>query len=181
MSSDDTWIGDAQPYLAPRREGERDAWSSEAAARGRRGTQRLLAAEEVDPPAAVRDFFGIGPEEKAVVRRRLILLDGKPIELADSYYPVHVARGTQLARAGKIRGGAVTLLASMGFTPEDSPLEDVAAKIASPSQCESLGLQPGAPVLVLTRFTRSIAGEPVEVSVMTMTRHLRYRQRKEAS
>jgi DNA-binding GntR family transcriptional regulator len=181
VSSDDAWIGDAQPYLTPRREGERDAWSSEAAARGHRGTQRLLAVEEVDPPSAVRDFFGMGPEEKAVVRRRLILLDGEPVELADSYYPTRIARGTQLAEAGKIRGGAVTLLATMGFTPEDSPLEDVAAEIASPSHCEALGLRPGSPVLILTRFTRSTTGEPMEVSVMTMTRHLRYRQRKEAS
>ncbi|MFJ3497825.1 UTRA domain-containing protein [Streptomyces sp. NPDC086091] len=181
MSSDDTWIGDTQPYLAPRQEGERDAWSSEAAARGRRGTQRLLAVEEVAPPIAVRDFFGMGPEEKAVVRRRLILLDGEPIELADSYYPARVARGTQLAQVGKIRGGAVTLLATMGFTAEDSPLEDVAAEIASSSECESLSLPPGSPVLILTRFTRSTTGEPMEVSVMTMTRHLRYQQRKQAS
>ncbi|MEU6601972.1 UTRA domain-containing protein [Streptomyces flaveolus] len=181
MSSDDAWIGDAQPYLTPRRKGERDAWSSEAATRGHRGTQRLLAVEEVDPPSVVRNFFEMDPEEKAVVRRRLILLDGEPVELADSYYPARVARGTQLAEAGKIRGGAVTLLAAMGFIPEDSPLEDVAAEIASPSHCDALGLRPGSPVLILTRFTRSTTGEPMEVSVMTMTRHLRYRQRKEAS
>ncbi|MEU6621899.1 UTRA domain-containing protein [Streptomyces litmocidini] len=181
MSSDDAWIGDAQPYLAARRHGEKDAWSSEAAARGRKGSQKLLAVEEVEGPSAVRDFLQTPPGELIVVRRRLIMLDGSPIELADSYYPSAVARGTALAAKGKIRGGAITLLASLGFTPEDEPLEDVAPAIATPAQCEALQLQPGTPVLVLTRFTRSTASEPMEVSVMTMTRHLQYRQRKEAS
>ncbi|MFC8658184.1 UTRA domain-containing protein [Streptomyces parvus] len=181
MSSDDSWIGDGKPYLTPRRDGKGDAWSSEAAARGHRGTQQLLTVEEVDPPIAVRDFFQMSPTEMAVVRRRLILLDDTPVELADSYYPARFARGTGLAKRGKIRGGAVTLLAAMGLVPEDSPLEDAAAELATPSQCEALGLRPGTPVLILTRFTRSTNGEPMEVSVMTMTRHLRYRQRKEAS
>ncbi|MEU3522189.1 UTRA domain-containing protein [Streptomyces sp. NPDC006654] len=178
MGSDDGWIGNAQPYLAPRREGERDAWTAEAAARGHRGTQRLLGVEEVDPPRIVRDFL---ETERAVVRRRLIMLDDQPVELADSYYSARVARGTPLAAAGKIRGGAITLLASMGFVPEANPVEDVGPAIATTSQCDALNLPPGTPVLVLTRLTRSTTGEPIEVSVMTMTRHLRYRQTNEVS
>ncbi|MEU6053110.1 UTRA domain-containing protein [Streptomyces xanthochromogenes] len=180
MSSDDAWVGEAQPYLAPRQPGERDAWSDESAARGRRGTQRLLAVAEVEPPESVRAFLG-SANEKVVVRRRLILLDDQPVELADSYYPLHIARGTGLALMGKIPGGAVTLLAQLGFAAENDPLEDVAAATASASECEALGLQAGAAVLVLSRFTRSTRGVPMEVSVMTMTRHLQYRQRKQAS
>ncbi|MFJ5142748.1 UTRA domain-containing protein [Streptomyces sp. NPDC088707] len=181
MSSDDAWIGDAQPYLAARRDGEEDAWSSEAAAHGRRGAQELLAVQEVEGPSVVREFLQIEPGQLTVVRRRLILLDGAPIELADSYYPPSVARGTALATKGKIRGGAISLLATLGFIPEDGPLEDVAAAIAAPDQCAALQLKPGTPVLVLTRFTRSTANEPIEVSVMTMTRHLQYRQWKATS
>ncbi|MEE6269145.1 UTRA domain-containing protein [Streptomyces diastatochromogenes] len=180
MSSDDAWIGEAQPYLAPRQPGERDAWSTEAAARGRRGSQRLLAVEEVDPPESVRAFLGVATTEKVVVRRRLILLDSQPVELADSYYPAHIARGTGLAEMGKIPGGAVTLLAKLGFTAESDPLEDVAAAAATTSECEALGLPARTPVLVLTRFTTSTLGTPMEVSIMTMTRHLQYRQRKQA-
>ncbi|MFF8431099.1 GntR family transcriptional regulator [Streptomyces sp. NPDC016566] len=174
----DAWMGDAQPYLAPRRAGERDAWSAEAAAHGRRGGQRLLAVEEVDPPADVRTFFRVGLGEKVVVRRRLILLDAEPVELADSYYPSHIARGTALAERGKIPGGAVTLLDSLGHTPAADSLEDVFASAATPYQCDALGLSAGAPVLVLTRYTSSVVGEPIEVTVMTMTRHLQY-QRKQ--
>ena len=181
MASDDAWMGDAQPYLAPRPAGQRDAWSTEAAAHGRKGGQRLLAVEEVEPPEAVRRFFDLGPAETVVVRRRLILLDDAPVELADSYYPARIARGTRLAETGKIPGGAVTLLAELGFTPEDDPVEDVAAGTATAMQCEALDLPVGTAILTLTRFTRSSTGKPMEVSIMAMTRHLQYRQRKQAS
>ncbi|WP_329167318.1 UTRA domain-containing protein (plasmid) [Streptomyces sp. NBC_01717] len=181
MSSDDAWMGEAQPYLAPRKPGERDAWSVEAATRGRRGSQRLLAVQEVDAPEPVRDFFGLDTSTKVVVRRRLITLDDQPVELADSYYPLHIARGTRLAEMGRIPGGAVTLLAKLGFTPESEPLEDVAASTATSAECGQLCLPVRTPVLVLTRFTTSTNGTPMEVSIMTMTRHLQYRQRKQAS
>lgn len=181
MTSDDAWVGEAQPYLAPRAPGQADAWTSEAAARGRKGGQRLLAVEEVDPPAAVRAFFGTEGGEKVVVRRRLVLLDGKPVELADSYYPAAIARGTALAEMRKIPGGAVTLLADLGFPPAEEVDEDVAAETATPEQYEVLGLSAESPVLVLTRFTRSTTGQPTEVAVMTMTRHLQYRQSTKGS
>ena len=178
MTSDDAWVGDAQPYLTPRASGQADAWTSETAARGRRGGQRLIAVEEVDPPPAVQAFFGTSDGEKVVVRQRLVLLDDQPIELADSYYPAAIARGTALAEMRKIPGGAVTLLANLGFPPADEVDEDVAAETATPQQREALGLPTNSAVLVLTRFTRSTNGQPTEVAVMTMTRHLQYRQRK---
>ncbi|MFB7545032.1 GntR family transcriptional regulator [Streptomyces zaomyceticus] len=181
MTSEDAWVGEAQPYLGPRPAGETDAWTAEAASRGRRGGQRLLCVEEVEPPPAVREFFGVEPGDSVVVRGRLILLDDAPVELAYSYYPGHIARGTRLADARKIPGGAVTLLATLGYVPEDEPLEDVGPAAADEIQGKTLGVPAGSPVLVLTRFTRSTNGEPMEVSVMTMTRHLQYRQRKQGS
>jgi DNA-binding GntR family transcriptional regulator len=109
------------------------------------------------------------------------LLDDEPVELADSYYPAHIARGTPLTELSRIPGGAVTLLANLGYVPADEAIEDVAATTATTAQCQALGLPTDTAVLVLTRFTTSTAGEPMEVDVMTMTRHLQYRQRKEAS
>ncbi|MFF7816193.1 UTRA domain-containing protein [Streptomyces sp. NPDC007945] len=83
----DAWIGETAPYLAPREPGQSDAWTDEAARRGRRGGQRLLRAGEVDAPDVVRAALGLSLGERVVVRRRLILLDDVPVELADSYYP----------------------------------------------------------------------------------------------
>jgi DNA-binding GntR family transcriptional regulator len=39
--------------------------------------------EETRPPQNVADALDLGPQDTAVVRRRLVLLDGRPTELAD--------------------------------------------------------------------------------------------------
>lgn len=102
------------PYLTPGEKGRGDAWAADAAAQGRRGTQRILYAGEVAAPAEVARLLGLAEGESVVVRRRLILLDDEPNELTDTYYPVGIARGTGLAGMAKIPGGAVTLLARLG-------------------------------------------------------------------
>ncbi|CAL9455674.1 hypothetical protein SUDANB99_02533 [Streptomyces sp. enrichment culture] len=104
MSGTEHWTSTSMPYLTPRAQGQGDAWAEEAAAQGRRGTQRIVSAGEVaadDEPAAL---LGLTPGEPVVVRRRVIELDGEPVELTDTYYPAHIARGTPLAGTAKIRG-----------------------------------------------------------------------------
>src|SRR4051812_14421382 len=93
---------DAIAYMTARGDGQTDAWTAEAK---QRGGQRLVEVAEVTPPPAVAEALHPPAGDKAVVRRRAILLDDAVIELADSYYPASVARGTGLAEARKIKGG----------------------------------------------------------------------------
>ncbi|MEZ7127555.1 GntR family transcriptional regulator [Nonomuraea sp. AD125B] len=171
-----TRAGPTAPYLRPRRPGDPDAWTAEAEAHGRAGTNQLRGVEEIRPPQAVADALRLGPEDTAIVRRRLVLLDGRPTELADSYYPVGIAGGTRLAESRKIPGGAVTLLAELGYRPHKVE-ERVTARPSTEPEQAVLGLRPQDWVLVLTRVSRTSAGTPYEVSVMTMVadgRELRY-------
>ncbi|MFE5482985.1 GntR family transcriptional regulator [Streptomyces sp. NPDC056527] len=179
--SSDAWISETTPYLAPRERGQSDAWSDQASRRGRRGNQRLLEVAEVDPPEGVRLALQLADGERAVVRRRLILLDEEPVELADSYYPAGIARGTRLADPRKVPGGAVTLLADLGYTGS-TVVEDVSADLATQDELDHLALPEGSPVLHLMRTTLTKSGEPMEVSVMTMPnqRHLTYRLERKA-
>lgn len=178
----DAWIGETAPYLAPREPGRSDAWTEEAARRGRRGGQRLLHAGEVEAPDAVRAAWGLPAGERVVVRRRLILLDDRPVELADSYYPLSVAVGTPLAEPRKVPGGAVTLLKELGYVGADV-VEDVSAGLAVEEEREYLGLAEGSAVLRLLRLTRTVDGTPMEASLMVMPdgRHLTYRLGKRGS
>ncbi|MFC9734700.1 GntR family transcriptional regulator [Streptomyces roseolus] len=174
--ADDAWIGEAAPYLAPRESGQSDAWTDEAARRGRRGGQRLLHAGEVEAPEAVRAALGLSDGGRVIVRRRLILLDDLPVELADSYYPVSVAGGTPLAEPRKVPGGAVTLLKELGYVGADV-VEDVSAGLAAEEERVHLGLTEGSAVLRLLRLTRTADGTPMEAALMVMPdgRHLTYR------
>ncbi|MGW5262498.1 GntR family transcriptional regulator [Microbispora sp. NPDC004025] len=170
------WTSVSTPYIQPHRAGQADAWATEAAEHGHTGTHRLGEVGELSAPPDVAERFQLTPGEQVVVRRRIVLLDDQPVELADSYYPAAIARGTRLAEPRKIVGGAVALLAALGYEPRYAQ-EDVRARPASADERQALGLDEHGWVLVLTRTLRADNGKPIEVSVMKMNpqgRYLRY-------
>ncbi len=174
--SDPTWVSTSMPYLTPREKGQSDAWGEEAAARGGKGTQRIVHAGEVPAPDDVAGLLGVGPGDTVVVRRRVIELDGEPCELTDTYYPVAIARGTPLAGTGKIRGGAVTLLAALGHVGV-RVREDVTARMPDADERDALRLGPAEPVLRLKRVTLDREDRPLQADLMVMPAHrqqLRY-------
>jgi DNA-binding GntR family transcriptional regulator len=155
---------DSLAYVTPQDGGQADAWSKEA---GKQGGQQLTEVAEVAPPNAVAEALHLSPGETAIVRRRVILLDGKAIELADSYYPPAVARGTALAEKRKIKGGAPTLLAELGYRARHV-VEDLELRAADDSELNDLALPEGANVLSLLRTTSTEDGNPFEVQLMVM-------------
>lgn len=166
------WVGTSSPYLAP----AGDTWAEEAKSLGGKGGQRITFAGKTVPPAQVAEALQLATGEQAVLRRRLILLDDQPVEIADSYWPAKVAGGTPLAEPGRVRGGAVTLLAELGWTPADVH-EAVTARPPTAEEREALALPSEEWVLVLTRVISNSAGAPYEVTVMVAaasTRQLDY-------
>jgi DNA-binding GntR family transcriptional regulator len=167
LMSASSWVSTSLPYLTPRKKGHGDAWAAEAEAQGRRGTQRILRAGEVRAPAEVANLLGIAEGEPVVVRRRLILLDERPNELTDTYYPLAVARGTALAGTARIRGGAVSLLAELGHVGV-LVREDVTATMPDEEERQTLETAPDEPVLRLTRLTLDRENRPIQVDRMVM-------------
>jgi GntR family transcriptional regulator len=173
MTTAGPWTSVSMPYVSGRRG---DAWGAEAAEHGGKGTQQLLAVDEVAASETIADMLGLNPSEPVVARRRLMLFNDRPVELVDSYYPATIARGTRLAESRKIPGGAVAFLAELGHPPRQVR-EDVSARLATPEERTTLHLDDPSCVLLLSRTL--IAGNqlPVEASVMTMVtdgRRLRY-------
>jgi len=173
---DDAWVSTSMPYLRPVAGGQGDVWGQEAAARGRRGTQRIVGAGEVPAPDVVARLLGLAEGEQVVVRRRIMYLDEQPCELTDSYYPVRIAAGTALAGTAKIRGGAVALLAELGYVARRVQ-EDVTARMPDEEERKLLRADADEPVLRLERVV--LDGElcPIQVDLITMPAHrqrLRY-------
>ncbi|MFI8436711.1 GntR family transcriptional regulator [Streptomyces sp. NPDC079020] len=163
-------------YLAPSAPGQGGAWGREAAAEGRRGSQRIVQAGEVAAPEPVADLLGLARGEHVVARRRIMYLDDEPCELTDTYYPREIGSGTGLAGTVRIPGGAVRLLADLGHVGVRAQ-EAVSARMPTESEREALAMGPGEPVLQLTRLTLDAAGRPVQADVMVMVsrdRRLRY-------
>ncbi|PBC82600.1 UTRA domain-containing protein [Streptomyces sp. 2224.1] len=173
------WITTSVPYLTARQPGQRDAWSAETAAKGRRGSQRIVQAGEVAAPDEIAQALGVGRGETVVVRRRIMYLDDRPCELTDTYYPSAIARGTRLAGTAKIPGGAVTLLAELGYVGVRSR-EDISARLPSEDEAEALESEVTQPVLQLIRLTLDARERPIQADRMVMPsrlQHLRYEMR----
>ncbi|WEH33866.1 UTRA domain-containing protein [Streptomyces sp. AM 4-1-1] len=160
-------ISTSVSYLAPRVEGRGDAWAAEAAAEGRRGSQRIVRAGEVAAPDTVAELLGVPPGRRVVARRRVMYLDGEPCELTDTYYPLEIARGTALSGTTRIKGGAVRLLAELGHVGVRAG-EDIDARMPTESEREVLELAVTDPVLQLTRLTVDRDDRPIQVDVMVM-------------
>ncbi|GIJ51199.1 hypothetical protein Val02_80850 [Virgisporangium aliadipatigenens] len=173
---DERVVGESAAYIAGNGVRPRDAWAAEAAAAGGTGSQRITFAGAVPATADVAAALGVEAGATVVVRRRLVLLDGAPVETADAYYPQAVAGGTPLAEPSRIPGGAAAFLAGMGLGA-DRVLEEIHARVPTPDERHVLRLPAGEPVLVLTRLSLAGDGTPFEYAVMTMRsagRVLRY-------
>ena len=116
------------------------------------------------------DVIGEGP---AVLRFRMMRFDGDPVELAWSYYPAGLARGTALARNRNIKGGAPRVLAELGEAQERVK-DHLSARQPDTEETELLEIPKGVPVLEQFRVIYSVNNRPVEVSMLVKAGH-RYR------
>lgn len=149
-------------------EGERDHWTTEAEKDGRSVDQRITFVGEVDPPDDVADSLRLAEMEKAVVRRRVMLLDDDPVELVDAYYPASLVRGTRITDARKVPCGARAVLADLGHPPRRL-LEVVQTRMPTSDESRALRLSAaGTPVFEVVRTVFSDEDRPVEVSVVIL-------------
>lgn len=138
----------------------------------------LLEVGEIRPPADVAQAFGLAEDDTAVLRKRVMRYDGDPVELSWSYYPADLARGTDLAEAGKVRGGAPRVLADLGY-PQRYFDDEVSVRAPETDEVVLLDLPSDVPVMRQLRVIYSDNDRAVEVSVLVKGGHLyalRYRQ-----
>jgi len=173
--SDERVVSTSAPYTAGGGT-PGDAWGAEAAAAGGKGAQRITFAGPVAATADVAAALRVGVGDLVVARRRLVLLDGAPVETADAFYPEAVAAGTPLAVPSRIPGGAAGFLAGMGYRAY-YVREEIRARPPTDEERADLRIPDGEPVLVLTRLSVTSEGTPFEYAVMKMRsagRVLRY-------
>lgn len=131
----------------------------------------ILGVAEVQPPGEVAEAFGMGADGLTVLRHRLTLYDGVPVELDRSYYPVDIARGTALALSRKIKGGAPRVLAEAGY-PQRDFVDRVSVRPPTTEELLLLEMPESVHLLCQLRTVYSDNGRPVEVSMLAMPGHL---------
>ena len=131
-----------------------------------RAPSRLLDISEVVPPADVAEKLGLDDGARAVRRSRMMVEKGKPIELVDSYFPVEIARGTELDSPVGLKGGSLAALRRLGYIPRDPATEWVETRMPTAHEARELRLPSGTPVLRLLRVTYTDGRLPIEALVM---------------
>jgi GntR family transcriptional regulator len=139
---------------------------------------QLLDVTEVEPPAEVAEALSLAEDDSTILRHRLLLHDGDPVELAWSYYPTSITRDTELSKRKRITGGAPRVLADLGY-PQHDFLDRLSVRMPTTEEVEILELPGNVPIIRQLRVVRSVAERPVEASILIKGGHLhelRYHQ-----
>jgi GntR family transcriptional regulator len=116
------------------------------------------------PPAAVAERLDLDAEKDiVVVRRRVRYVDDVPFQVADSYFPENLARGTALMQPKDVSvpGG---LLASIGHA-QKRLVDEIQIRMPTKDESARLGLPAGTPVAEHMRTGYDAEGRPVRVMV----------------
>src|SRR3954452_25606863 len=92
-------------YSRRHREAGRAPFRAEAEAQGRTARVEVLAIEQVPAPDWVAESLSLPPATSVLVRRNRYLADDEPVQLADTYLPLPIARDTELERKVPASGG----------------------------------------------------------------------------
>jgi GntR family transcriptional regulator len=144
------------------REEGQAAFIAEAEGVGAPSVDQLEVGYE-KPTAEVRDSLRVNGRERVLARRRRYLLDGQPVELASSYVPAALAKGTPIEERHTGPGGIYARLEESGHLLDEFT-EEVAARMPTPDERHRLLLPDGTPVLTVRRIAFDTDGRPVEMT-----------------
>jgi GntR family transcriptional regulator len=132
---------------------------------------RLLDVTEIRPPVEITEALNLADNGPAILRKRLALHNGEPVELSWSYYPAEIAAHSSLARRAKILGGAPQALETLGY-PQRDFADRLSARLPTTEELETLELPADVPVIRQFRIIYSDHGRPVEASILVKGAHL---------
>lgn len=151
-------------FESPARHGaDADAWAHEVQQQGHEPRQDVRVSIEVPTAAVAKRLELTSDEDLVVVRKRVRYVDGVPFQLADSYFPEPLVRGTplMLPRDVSAPGG---LLASIGH-PQARIIDEITIRMPSKDESTQLGLPTGTPVAEHVRTGYDAEGKPVRVMI----------------
>jgi len=100
---------------------------------------------------------------KVVRRDRRYLIDEVPVELATTYVPLTIARGTLITSQDTGPGGVYARIEEAGIQL-GSFTEEIGARMPTPEERRRLSLPEGTPVITVTRVAYDVERRPVEMT-----------------
>jgi GntR family transcriptional regulator len=153
-------------YMTEAREqaGARGAFDAEIRALGHE-PRTDTSVSVVQPPAEVAAVLGVPADQDSVVRRmRLMYADDVPVQIAPSYFPAELVRGTAIEQVDSGPGGVISRFAELGLA-QVRITESVRARAATDEEREFLQLDDAQPVVEIFHTGWTAEGRAVEVAV----------------
>ncbi|WP_055480400.1 GntR family transcriptional regulator [Sphaerimonospora mesophila] len=144
-----------------RKEGKA-AFIAESETVGAKAHVDMIEVKEAPAPEDIAERLKVRADEAVVVRSRRYSLDGSPVEMATSYIPAELARGTRIMDDNPGPGGIYARIEEQGRQLERF-IEDVSTRMPTREEARLLLLEPGVPVFRLVRTAYDLEGRPVEV------------------
>lgn len=160
-------------YVRARREEGQARGAFEAEIRGLGMTPTsVTGTERVQPPAWVADALGVDAHaESTLARRRRMLADDVPVQLATSYLPLEIAKGTRLEEIDTGPGGSKSRLAELGH-PQSTITEEIEVRNPTAEEVAALDMTEDQRVIEIIHTGRTEDGRAVEVTVHVLPSHL---------
>jgi GntR family transcriptional regulator len=143
-----------------------DAWEADIENQGHDPTRQDLTVETIYPPAVISAKLGLDADtDHCVVRRRVRHIDGEPAIISDDYFDERIVRGTELAEPRDT--AREDILKEAGYE-QTYDIDEIIARMPTPSEARRLSLAAGTPVIEVTRtgYTREDKAVRVMVSII---------------
>jgi GntR family transcriptional regulator len=150
------------------RDAGKAAFVAEVESAGSKPSVDQITVSEERPSPEIAGRLGLTGRAKVIVRRRRYLIDGQPVEMATSYIPAALGRGTPIAEPNSGPGGIYARLEEQGHRL-DRFAEEVRARMPLPEEAQALRLPSGVPVFQLVRTAYDTDGQAVEVCDTVMS------------
>jgi GntR family transcriptional regulator len=155
-------------FARKHRERGKAAFTAEVEGAGSTPSVDRISVTEERPPVDVAERLRLTSRQRTVVRRRRYLIDGMPVELATSYVPLSLAKGTRITEPNTGPGGIYARIEESGHRL-DHFAEQIRARMPQPDEVRALGLAQGVPVFHLVRTAYDTEGQAVEVCDTVMS------------
>lgn len=149
-------------FSRERRRASKDAFAAEAEAHGLSWRQELHYVGTTPATKVVAARLGVPVGETVFVRRRRMWAGDMPMQLADSYFPYSMVKGSPITEEDTGPGGTYARIEDLGHELARFR-EELTARMPSPEEASSLRLSPGIPVVALVRTAFDTEGVAVEV------------------
>src|SRR4051794_4046524 len=108
----------------------RAIWDSDT-----RGRPYTVDEISIEREPALEDVARILDTDEVWARRRRYLVDGRPVQLAVSYFPADLVEGSAITQADSGPGGVYARLGDLGYSPAHFT-EEVRARMPQPRESE---------------------------------------------